>query len=73
MGAPLAIVDKRRTDMNVAEVMNVDRRSTWAHLPGNRRYCGYSGTLVKTVDALWPTERLPFMPVPAMQYYRACD
>ena len=23
MGAPLAIVDKRRTDMNVAEVMNV--------------------------------------------------
>ena len=23
MGAPLAIVDKRRTDINVAEVMNV--------------------------------------------------
>jgi phosphate transport system protein len=27
VGAPLAIVDKRRTDMNVAEVMNMNRRA----------------------------------------------
>ena len=52
MGAPLAIVDKRRTDMNVAEVM---------HVVGdvNGKTCliiddiiDTAGTLVKTVDAL---------------------
>jgi ribose-phosphate pyrophosphokinase len=53
MGAPLAIVDKRRTDMNVAEVM---------HVVGDveGRTCliiddiiDTAGTLVKTVDALY--------------------
>jgi ribose-phosphate pyrophosphokinase len=53
MGAPLAIVDKRRTDMNVAEVM---------HVVGdvNGKTCliiddiiDTAGTLVKTVDALY--------------------
>ena len=52
MGAPLAIVDKRRTDMNVAEVM---------HVVGdvNGKTCliiddiiDTAGTLVKTADAL---------------------
>jgi ribose-phosphate pyrophosphokinase len=52
MGAPLAIVDKRRTDINVAEVM---------HVVGdvNGKTCliiddiiDTAGTLVKTVDAL---------------------
>jgi ribose-phosphate pyrophosphokinase len=52
MGAPLAIVDKRRTDLNVAEVM---------HVVGDveGRTCliiddiiDTAGTLVKTVDAL---------------------
>ena len=53
VGAPLAIVDKRRTDMNVAEVM---------HVVGdvNGKSCliiddiiDTAGTLVKTVDALY--------------------
>jgi ribose-phosphate pyrophosphokinase len=53
MGAPLAIVDKRRTDINVAEVM---------HVVGDvhNRTCliiddiiDTAGTLVKTVDALY--------------------
>ena len=53
VGAPLAIVDKRRTDMNVTEVM---------HVIGdvNGRTClilddivDTAGTLVKTVDALY--------------------
>ena len=53
VGAPLAIVDKRRTDMNVAEVM---------HVVGDveDRTCliiddiiDTAGTLVKTVDALY--------------------
>ena len=53
VGAPLAIVDKRRTDLNVAEVM---------HVVGdvNGKTCliiddivDTAGTLVKTVDALY--------------------
>jgi len=53
VGAPLAIVDKRRTDINVAEVM---------HVVGdvNGKTCliiddiiDTAGTLVKTVDALY--------------------
>jgi len=53
MGVPLAIVDKRRTDINVAEVM---------HVVGdvNDKTCliiddiiDTAGTLVKTVDALF--------------------
>jgi ribose-phosphate pyrophosphokinase len=53
VGAPLAIVDKRRTDMNVTEVM---------HVIGdvNGKTCliiddivDTAGTLVKTVDALY--------------------
>jgi len=53
MAAPLAIVDKRRTDLNVAEVM---------HVVGdvNGKTCliiddiiDTAGTLVKTVDALY--------------------
>lgn len=53
MGAPLAIVDKRRTDINVAEIM---------HVVGdvNGKTCliiddiiDTAGTLVKTVDALY--------------------
>ena len=53
MGAPLAIVDKRRTDINVAEIM---------HVVGdvNGKSCliiddiiDTAGTLVKTVDALF--------------------
>jgi ribose-phosphate pyrophosphokinase len=53
VGAPMAIVDKRRTDMNVAEVMNVVGDV-------NGRTClilddiiDTAGTLVKTVDALY--------------------
>jgi ribose-phosphate pyrophosphokinase len=53
VGAPLAIVDKRRTDINVAEIM---------HVVGdvNGKSCliiddiiDTAGTLVKTVDALY--------------------
>ena len=52
MGAPLAIVDKRRTDMNVAEVMNVigDVRGRTCLVYDDM--VDTAGTLVKTVDAL---------------------
>ena len=52
MGAPMAIVDKRRTDMNVAEVMNVigDVRGRTCLVIDD--IVDTAGTLVKTVDAL---------------------
>ncbi len=53
MGAPLAIVDKRRTDLNVAEVMNVvgDVRGKACLIIDD--IIDTAGTLVKTVDALY--------------------
>jgi ribose-phosphate pyrophosphokinase len=53
MGAPLAIVDKRRTDMNVAEVMNVigDVKGKTCLIIDDM--VDTAGTLVKTVDALY--------------------
>jgi ribose-phosphate pyrophosphokinase len=52
MGAPLAIVDKRRTDMNVAEVMNVvgDVKGKTCLVIDD--IIDTAGTLVKTVDVL---------------------
>jgi ribose-phosphate pyrophosphokinase len=52
MGAPLAIVDKRRTDINVTEVMNVigDVRGKNCLIIDD--IIDTAGTLVKTVDAL---------------------
>ena len=41
MEAPLAIVDKRRTDMNVTEVMHVIGDVARPDLPDPRRYCRY--------------------------------
>jgi len=51
--APLAIVDKRRTDMNVAEVMNVvgDVHGKTCLIIDD--IIDTAGTLVKTVDALY--------------------
>jgi ribose-phosphate pyrophosphokinase len=53
VGAPLAIVDKRRTDMNVTEVMNVigDVKGRSALILDD--IVDTAGTLVKTVDALY--------------------
>ena len=53
MGAPLAIVDKRRTEMNVAEVMHVigDVRGRTCLVFDD--IVDTAGTLVKTVDALY--------------------
>jgi ribose-phosphate pyrophosphokinase len=53
IGAPLAIVDKRRTDMNVAEVMNVigDVKDKSCLILDD--IVDTAGTLVKTVDALF--------------------
>ncbi len=53
IGAPLAIVDKRRTDMNVAEVMNVigDVQGRTCLILDDM--VDTAGTLVKTVDALY--------------------
>jgi len=53
MGAPLAIVDKRRTDMNVAEVMHVvgDVHGKTCLIIDD--IIDTAGTLVKTVDALY--------------------
>jgi ribose-phosphate pyrophosphokinase len=52
IGAPLAIVDKRRTDMNVTEVMNVigDVKGRTCLIFDD--IIDTAGTLVKTVDAL---------------------
>jgi ribose-phosphate pyrophosphokinase len=52
MGAPLAIVDKRRTDINVAEVMHVvgDVHGKTCLIIDD--IIDTAGTLVKTVDAL---------------------
>jgi len=52
VGAPLAIVDKRRTDINVTEVMNVigDVRGRTCLIIDD--IVDTAGTLVKTVDAL---------------------
>ncbi|MGA2249595.1 ribose-phosphate diphosphokinase [Terracidiphilus sp.] len=53
IGAPLAIVDKRRTDINVTEVMNVigDVRDHTCLIIDD--IIDTAGTLVKTVDALF--------------------
>jgi ribose-phosphate pyrophosphokinase len=53
MGAPLAIVDKRRTDINVAEVMHVvgDVKGKTCLIIDD--IIDTAGTLVKTVDALY--------------------
>jgi ribose-phosphate pyrophosphokinase len=53
VGAPLAIVDKRRTDMNITEVMNVigDVKGRSCLILDD--IVDTAGTLVKTVDALY--------------------
>jgi ribose-phosphate pyrophosphokinase len=53
VGAPLAIVDKRRTDMNVAEVMNVVGDVNGKTCLIIDDIIDTAGTLVKTVDALY--------------------
>jgi ribose-phosphate pyrophosphokinase len=52
IGAPLAIVDKRRTDMNVAEVMHVIGEVNGKTCLIIDDIIDTAGTLVKTVDAL---------------------
>ncbi len=52
IGAPLSIVDKRRTDMNVAEVMNVIGDVAGRTCLILDDIVDTAGTLVKTVDAL---------------------
>ena len=53
VGAPLAIVDKRRTDMNVAEVMHVVGDVEGQNCLIIDDIIDTGGTLVKTVDALY--------------------
>jgi ribose-phosphate pyrophosphokinase len=53
IGAPLAIVDKRRTDINVAEVMNVVGDVNGKTCLIIDDIIDTAGTLVKTVDALY--------------------
>src|SRR5271166_3074774 len=53
VGAPLAIVDKRRTDINVAEVMNVIGEVAGKSCLIIDDIIDTAGTLVKTVDALY--------------------
>src|ERR1700735_4884907 len=52
IGAPLAIVDKRRTDMNVAEVMNVIGDVSGKSCLILDDIIDTAGTLVKTAEAL---------------------
>ena len=53
VGAPLAIVDKRRTDMNVTEVMHVIGDVSGKTCLIIDDIIDTAGTLVKTVDALY--------------------
>jgi ribose-phosphate pyrophosphokinase len=53
MGAPLAIVDKRRTDLNVSEVMHVIGDVSGENCLIMDDIVDTAGTLVKTVDALY--------------------
>jgi ribose-phosphate pyrophosphokinase len=53
VGAPLAIVDKRRTDINVAEVMHVVGDVEGQNCLIIDDIIDTAGTLVKTVDALY--------------------
>jgi ribose-phosphate pyrophosphokinase len=53
VGAPLAIVDKRRTDINVTEVMNVIGDVNGRNCLIIDDMIDTAGTLVKTVDALY--------------------
>jgi ribose-phosphate pyrophosphokinase len=53
MGAPLAIVDKRRTDINVAEIMHVVGDVHGKSCLIIDDIIDTAGTLVKTVDALY--------------------
>jgi len=53
VGAPLAIVDKRRTDINVTEVMHVIGDVTGKTCLIIDDIIDTAGTLVKTVDALY--------------------
>jgi ribose-phosphate pyrophosphokinase len=53
VGAPLAIVDKRRTDMNVAEVMHVVGDVEDQNCLIIDDIIDTGGTLVKTIDALY--------------------
>lgn len=53
VGAPLAIVDKRRTDINVTEVMNVIGDVDGKTCLIIDDIIDTAGTLVKTVDALY--------------------
>jgi ribose-phosphate pyrophosphokinase len=53
VGAPLAIVDKRRTDINVTEVMNVIGDVNGKNCLIIDDIIDTAGTLVKTVDALY--------------------
>ena len=53
VGAPLAIVDKRRTDMNVTEVMHVIGDVAGKSCLIIDDIIDTAGTLVKTVDALY--------------------
>jgi ribose-phosphate pyrophosphokinase len=52
IGAPLAIVDKRRTDINVTEVMNVIGDVQGKNCLIIDDIIDTAGTLVKTADAL---------------------
>ncbi len=65
MGAPLAIVDKRRTDINVAEVMNVVGDVEGKSCLIIDDIIDTAGTLVKTVDALYANGAAAFTPAPA--------
>ncbi len=58
VGAPLAIVDKRRTDINVAEVMNVVGDVAGKNCLIIDDIIDTAGTLVKTVDALFASGAL---------------
>ena len=58
VGAPLAIVDKRRTDLNVAEVMNVVGDVNGKTCLIIDDIIDTAGTLVKTVDALYASGAL---------------
>ncbi len=72
IGAPLSIVDKRRTDMNVAEVMNVIGAVEGKTLPHSRRHYRHGWDAGEDGGCRCTTRvRLRCMPAPAMPCFRA--
>ena len=70
LNAPLAIIDKRRTDANVAEVMNIIGDVEGQHCLIVDDLIDTAGTLVKGAEALLKQGASALQPAPRMPCFR---